>query len=81
MVVGFTLSYAIGTFVKPPPQEAVVEDPKKAKKDSKQPAVQAPVAAKVQKEVVVPKDVFQRVVYVIPYKSPEQVTKIDGIFY
>lgn len=36
MVVGFTLSYAIGTFVKPSPvPEAIIEDPKKAKKDIK----------------------------------------------
>lgn len=47
LVVGFTLSYAVGTFVKPPPQEVVVEDPKKAKKDSKEPVAQAPVAQKV----------------------------------
>lgn len=42
LVVGFTLSYAVGTFVKPPPPQPVADDPKKAgKKDSKQP--QAPV--------------------------------------
>lgn len=36
IVVSFTLSYAIGTFVKPVAQEpAVVEDPKKGKKDTK----------------------------------------------
>lgn len=44
IVVGFTISYAIGTFKKPnAPVEPAVEDPKKAKKEApKDPIAEKP---------------------------------------
>jgi hypothetical protein len=43
IVVGFTISYPIGTFVKPQVKEEIVEDPKK-KKDAKDVKEVQPVA-------------------------------------
>ena len=74
LAVGFTISSPIGTFVKPEQaEEPVVEKGKKQKQ---------PAEEKVEKkEEDKSKDVFERVVYIVPYKDAETVEKIENLFY
>ena len=78
LVIGFTLAHPIGTFKKPPPsEEPVPEDPKK-KKDPKE---APPPQAEAEPAQDVKKDVFERVVYILPYRDAEWVKRVEDIFY
>lgn len=74
LVVGFSLAYPIGTFKPPEPNtQEVIEDPKK-KKDQKEVVPEKKEDA-LKKEAA-PLDVFERIVYVVPYKDAEMVRRI-----
>lgn len=75
LVVGFNMAFPIGTFVKPPPpKEEVVEDPKKKKDPKEVKEVPPPPVEKQEKEPS--KDVFERIVYIVPYKDAATVKAI-----